>query len=150
MEVKGIFDGVVSILEKALDFCAVRQKVIAANIANADTPHYKSFDLILGQKLEGEFQRIDLKATQPGHLRNFIGMVQTHSNHFSGRKPLQSNPQYQFVPLPPLTISSDGNTVDIDRQMSKLAENTIMYNIYAQILSKKFRIIKEAIQEGGR
>ena len=45
------------------------------------------------------------------------------------------------------TIRNDGNNVDIDLEMSKVAENTLHYNALAQALSSQFSILKQAMKE---
>jgi flagellar basal-body rod protein FlgB len=44
----------------------------------------------------------------------------------------------------------DGNTVNLDTEMTKLAENQLMYEISIRFLTRKFNGIKNAIMEGGR
>jgi len=46
------------------------------------------------------------------------------------------------------TLRKDGNTVDLDREMAKLSENNLMYNALAQIISRKFAGLKDAIKGG--
>jgi flagellar basal-body rod protein FlgB len=43
-------------MEKALDGSALRQKAIAANIANVDTPGYKSIEVSFAEQLRGELK----------------------------------------------------------------------------------------------
>ena len=52
------------------------------------------------------------------------------------------------VKPPALSLRGDGNTVDIDRTMGKLAENTLLYNAAAQLISKKFKGLKNVIKGG--
>jgi flagellar basal-body rod protein FlgB len=47
-----------------------------------------------------------------------------------------------------LSLRADGNTVDIDETMGKMAENTIKFKTAAQLISRKFRGLKNAIQGG--
>jgi flagellar basal-body rod protein FlgB len=47
-----------------------------------------------------------------------------------------------------MTLRKDGNTVDLDREMAKLSENNLMYNALAQIVSRKFQGLKDAIKGG--
>jgi flagellar basal-body rod protein FlgB len=51
---------------------------------------------------------------------------------------------------PDFSIRGDGNTVDIDRTMGKLAQNTLLYNAAAQLLSSKFKGLKNAIKGGSQ
>ena len=49
---------------------------------------------------------------------------------------------------PELSLRADGNTVDLDKTMGNLAENTLLFKAGAQIISKKFLALKEAIKGG--
>jgi flagellar basal-body rod protein FlgB len=51
---------------------------------------------------------------------------------------------------PAYSLRGDGNTVDIDRTMGKLAENTLMYRTTAQLISKKFKGLKNVINGGNK
>ena len=42
----------------------------------------------------------------------------------------------------------DGNTVNLDLEMAKVAENTLIYNAAAELMSMKIRMTKDAIKEG--
>ena len=46
------------------------------------------------------------------------------------------------------TANMDGNTVNLDRELSRLAKNSIMFNASAQILSQKLKMLRFAIQSG--
>jgi len=52
MEDKALFGGTVSILEKVLDFRSQRHNVILSNIVNADTPGFKSFDIVMDEEAD--------------------------------------------------------------------------------------------------
>ena len=139
MDSQGMFGGPFFTIEKVLDLRAFKHNLIVSNIANADTPNYKAFDLLLEQAMERVLQRnrnSDLMRTQPRHLP-------VREGNLEGLKP-------KIVAVPQLSPRVDGNTVDIDKMMAKLAENSLMYNALAQILSKKFAGLKYAIQEGKR
>ena len=47
-------------------------------------------------------------------------------------------------------LRNDGNNVDIDAEMSALAQNTVMYNALAQISKMQFTALRTAITEGRR
>jgi flagellar basal-body rod protein FlgB len=51
---------------------------------------------------------------------------------------------------PELSLRGDGNTVDIDRTMGQLAENTLLYKTAVQLISKKFNGLKNVIRGGGK
>ena len=139
MESQGIFSGVFSTLEKVLDLRSIKHNVIVSNIANVDTPQYKAFDLIIEEELgkaTGKGKEVGLKKTHPGHIparEMRIGSVASH-----------------IVTTSQLSLKGDGNSVNIDKVMGDLAENSLMYNALAQIISKKFQGLKGAIQGGGK
>ena len=139
MDSQGMFGGPFFTIEKVLGLRSFKHNLIVSNIANADTPNYKAFDLLLEQEMERVLQtnrNSDLMRTQPGHLP-------VREGNLEGLKP-------KIFAVPQLSPRVDGNTVDIDKMMAKLAENSLMYNALAQILSKKFAGLKYAIQEGKR
>jgi flagellar basal-body rod protein FlgB len=139
MDSQGIFSGTISTLEKVLDLRSLKHNLIVSNIANVDTPRYKAFDMIIEEeigKTTGTNNTVNLKRTQNGHL--------------PGRKISVGNVESKFIDKLPLSARGDGNTVDIDKAMADMAENNLMYNALAQILSKKFTGLKTAIQEGRR
>ena len=51
---------------------------------------------------------------------------------------------------PEFSVRGDGNTVDLDRTMGKLAENTLLYKTAAQLISRKFSGLKSAIRGGNK
>jgi flagellar basal-body rod protein FlgB len=139
VKIQGIFTGVIPILEKVLDLRSMKHNSIVSNIANMDTPNYKTFDFIVEEELGkamGARRIFELKKTQSGHL--------------PARQIRFDNVRPKVVASPQYTHRADGNSVDIDREMAKLAENSLMYNALAQILSKKFQGLKNAIEGGGK
>jgi flagellar basal-body rod protein FlgB len=139
MESKGLFGGTISLLEKTLDLRSLKHNLIVSNIANVDTPNYKAFDLIVGEEL-AKFMEAEksngIKRTQPSHL--------------PGEGDSLDNIKPSFVTISPLSIRGDGNSVDIDQVMASQAKNSLMYNVSAQILSKKFQGLKNVIQGGNK
>ena len=138
-----IFSGTIRILEKNMDIRSDRHNLIVTNIANKDTPNYKAFDIAVEKAMKKVVDHSDniadttLTRTQSAHLggeeNNDPASVTTHvsaSNRFERR--------------------GDGNTVDIENEMTKLAENNLMYDAMAQIIRKKFQGLKFVIQGGGK
>jgi flagellar basal-body rod protein FlgB len=141
METSKLFNGTIEIAERALNLRSRRHDLILSNIANADTPNYKAFDLFVEEALAKQVPRkgqVPLRQTDPKHL-SAGGSLSTE----------------MIVPTkidisPQATLRGDGNTVDMDREMSSLAANQLQYKATAQILAKKFQGIRNAIQGGGR
>ncbi len=126
-----IFDGLFDLLERALDLRGLRHRLIASNIANEETPNYKAMDLDFEAELEKRIgTRLQLVTTREGHIR-------------------RGGPPYG---VDVITIryptGLDGNSVSLEREMVKLAENGVMYSATARIVSKRFQILREAIREG--
>ena len=127
-----------TLLQKTLDFRSQRQDLLASNIANKDTPGFKAEDLVFEKNLEKA-----LHAEEPGPLKTSNVM------HFDGRKtpPLvlvKAQRIHSASPFPDF----DGNTVDLDKEMAKIAENQLMYNASIRMLTHQFRMLKTAITEG--
>ncbi len=131
-----LFDGTIFLLGQVLNIQSARHQILAANIANADTPGYRAVDLVFDEEL-----RNALLASRG------TGLVKTHPKHFSQVSSLTSL-RGRPAPTGITSMGIDRNTVDIEQEMVKLAENSLMYEATAQMLIKKFRGLKEAIREG--
>ena len=132
-----IFNETISTLERALDLRSVKHKLVSSNIANVDTPNYQAFDLLIKENMGYEALRtgrLGLKTTSPGHLSATKGRLKNLN--------IKADPSFSVI------LKGDGNSVDINKMMGTLAENTLMYNADAQIISKKFQGLKYAISEG--
>ncbi len=135
----GIFNSTVfTLAQKSLDFRIQRHDLLASNVANKDTPAYQAEDLVFRARLEKA-----LHADEPGMLKT------TNSRHFDGRQtpPLEEVEAQRILSAAPFP-DFDGNTVDLDREMAKIAENQLMYNASLRMLSHQFRMLKSVISEG--
>lgn len=132
-----LFNETLSIIEKSLNLRSRRHHVLAANIANIDTPNYKAFDLVV----EEEF-----KKSRPGS--NTIKLVRTQASHLPVNKTPMDRITLTQTDKPEFSLRADGNTVDLDKTMGNLAENTLLFKTAAQIISKKFQALKEVIKGG--
>jgi len=127
-----------TLIQKTLDFRSQRQDLLASNIANKDTPGFKAEDLVFEKSLENA-----LFSEEPGPLKT------TNLKHFDGR----NTPPLELVKAQRINSAApfpdfDGNTVDLDREMAKMAENQLMYNASIRMLTHQFRMLKTAITEG--
>ena len=139
MPTQSLFEGAISTLQKTLNWGSLRHRVLTSNIANIDTPNYKAFEAVLEdvrQKKGGSSGTLELVRTGPQHL--------------DGRRRTSSDVKIKASDPPPFNLRADGNTVDLDRTMGKLAENTILYRTAAQLIRKKFQGLKNVIQGGGK
>ena len=138
MDTKALFGGTVSVLEKVLDFRSQRHNVILSNIVNADTPGFKAFDIVMDETVDR------MTGDAGGELR----MAGSDPAHFSTAGEDTGGIRTKFIEHEKLINKGDQNTVDLDRSMSNLAENNLLYNALAQTISKKFRMLKEVIGGG--
>ncbi len=122
-----------SVQEVALGVRAHRQQLIAANIANADTPGYKAIDIDFKEAL-----RIAQSASQIPSTT----LATTSSGHISGVA-VSSMPLYPLKYQVPSQDSADGNTVDMDVERAKFAENSIMYEYSLDRVSGHFKMLME-------
>ncbi len=128
-----IIDGIkVSLFQKVLDVSSARHRAIASNVANISTPGYHrkyvDFDREMKKALSNGVD-LRLKTTNPHHLS------------------AANNPDRIEVMTEKDNSASNGiNNVDIDKEMGNLAENQIIYNTAARLLSFKFRNLKYAIK----
>ena len=117
-------------LGQELDLRIARNELIASNVANVDTPGYKSKDLQFQRMLTENIERIKLKTSHPLHLEEMSKIGDP------GKVVEDPNPG-----------RVDGNNVNIDAEMLKLTENNIKYNIVVNFLKKKIDGLKKAIEE---
>jgi len=140
MPVDGIFNTTVELLGKSIDLRTKNQNLISSNIANAETPNYTPKSLVFEDELQGALkggQKGTPAITNPRHipLKGTNGRLQS----VTGR----------VVETPSKTPGKDGNSVELENEMTKMSENQIMYNASVQILSKKFAGIRAAISGSG-
>ena len=126
-------------LQKSLNAGSLRHKVLTSNIANIDTPNYKAFEVVME-----DARKHNERANPP------IKLVRTRPRHLSGRHSSSSPIKIKTVDSSGNNFRADGNTVDLDRTMGKLAENTLLYRTAAQIIKRKFQGLKNAIQGGSK
>ncbi len=121
-----LFGKTIDLLSHMLDFRAARHKVIVSNIANLDTPDYKPRDLLFETNLSeamGKGDAVALSRTQAKHLSSFPG----RGGHFQ--------------------VSQTGDKVEIDKEMTNLAENNLTYNLTVELLARKFKGIDTVLRE---
>lgn len=128
-----LFSNTITTLENALNYSSTKQKVIAENISNADTPNYKaknvSFNSALQQAID---QSMQAKRTDVRHF------------DFKG----QSSSAIKVTTNNRTSYNNNGNNVDIDQEMSDLATNQIYYNALTERISGKFQSLQSVIRGG--
>jgi flagellar basal-body rod protein FlgB len=133
-----IFDQTIQLLERTLDLRSARQRVIASNLANEETPGYRASELNFMDQLRSAHQGrlpVVLAATQPRHFG------------LHGPQGVQAIAgKLNEVPAGDLPL--DANSVNLELEMAKLSDNAMQYNTAATILAKRFQGLLNVIREG--
>jgi flagellar basal-body rod protein FlgB len=133
---------------KALLLRTERQKVLAGNIANADTPRYKAMDFDFAAALGSATQRIADPSTglsQPANAPAPSLLRVSSDAHIATAQSLGSTTahlQYRKVGQP----SMDGNTVDRDVEQAQFADNTVRYEASLKFLNGQISTLLSAIK----
>lgn len=129
------FDRALSIHPQALELREKRSQILAANLANADTPDYKAQDL--------DFKSVLTQAAQGGGGSPTGGLLRTSPEHLPARQTvlgadlLYRNPQQ---------ASLDGNTVETHIEQARYAENAVQYQASLSFLKSDFSGLITAIK----
>ena len=141
MQIEGIFNNTVGLLGKSIDLRAKNQNLIAYNVANAETPGFIPKTLVFEQELQG--------ALKSNHSMHAATPALTNARHISLRNVNASSVQSvsgKVLETPAKTPGKDGNAVELEDEMGKLAENQIMFNASVQMLNKNFEGLRTAIK----
>lgn len=124
-------------LEGALGAATLRQEVISNNIANADTPYFKrsdvSFENLLQSQMDDSQIPISGKVEDKRHFQ--IGNTGTI-------------PQATVTTNESTVMNNNLNNVDMDQEMTSLAENQLRYNAYIEQINHQIKMMRTAIQGG--
>ncbi len=127
-----LFDRSVTGLTKSMDLTWKRNQALASNIANAETPQYRAIEVTFGKELERAF----------GNTNESV--MRTNAQHLD----VGQNQSSRFVPDYSGQTKPDGNNVDIDLQMGRLAQNSGDFMNAARLIRRQIGLIKNAIREG--
>lgn len=126
--------------QAALRIRAQRQELIAANIANADTPNYKARDIDFAAAM---------KNALAGNAAAGAALAKTSEQHmnaanngFSQNVSLPGEPLFR----PMIQGSVDGNTVDMDVERNQFADNAIRYEASLTLINQQLKKMLAAIQ----
>lgn len=128
-------DSEIGLQRTALNLRAARQELLASNIANADTPHYKARDIDFKAALSGAMSgrsdgALALERTATGHLAGAGG------NAYGAA--VKYRAEYQGA--------VDGNTVNMDVERAAFAENALQYEAMLTFINSHFKTLAGAIQ----
>ncbi len=128
---------VTDILFQQLNYRGEKQKVISTNIANIDTPDYKTKDL----KFQNHLDRLNSGSQ--------LQLTKTHKSHLA----LMDNANRSSMELyevQGLEEQNDGNNVNLDTQMSNMSKNSIMFNAIQNSIKKDSAWFKTVIDSSSK
>ena len=130
-------DNFLGVHAQALTLESRRTQLLAANIANVDTPNYKARDL--------DFKAALASASAAGSPSGLgaLPLRATNSAHQQGNAAVANDPALLYrVPMAP---ALDGNTVDEQLEQAAFAENSVRYQATLTLLGGKLRSLMTAI-----
>jgi flagellar basal-body rod protein FlgB len=126
---------------EALKLRAERQRVLASNIANADTPNYKATDFDFKSALSSAV------AGSTGSANSVLnGAVRTDPRHLATSTSTLSLPGVDLQYRTPNQLSIDGNTVEMDAERASFADNAVRYEASLRFLNAQIKALNTAIQ----
>lgn len=118
--------------QKMLGLWAYRQQVIASNIANADTPGYRAVD-------------VDMAETLGAAAKPSLPMTQSSYRHLAGSA-MSADTAPRLIYHQPSQLSADGNTVEMDIERQKFAENALIFQFSLDRVGNHFKHLAELLQ----
>lgn len=122
-----IESNLLSFVEDQLTSVSKRQQVLSANIANVDTPGYRAQDV----RFEEQLKSLTVIGTSGRHITP--GPVDQRFRMFEVGTEEKPN----------------GNTVDLDRELTEVTKNGLQYVTLMQFLQNKFQLIRASVSDGG-
>ena len=126
-----LFDKMHHGMEKIMELRKKQHALTAANLANTDTPNYKAkyirFDQILSEVMGTE--DMPLKMNDRRHFNSINGDA--------------IEPSIEEIETPPWVL--DGNSVQIEREMIRLRENSVMFNAVVRGMTQRIARLQIAI-----
>lgn len=124
------FDKALGVHPTMMALCSRRAGVLAANLANADTPNYKARDLDFSSALGSMKEAGRITATSRRHMS--IGSPDLLGAELLYRQPAQ--------------VSMDQNTVEVDIERAKFMDNSMRFQASLRFLDGKFSGLRSAFR----
>ncbi len=127
-----IEEGVLDRLKLFLDYAARKQQVVSSNLANAETPGYRAKDLRFSDVLQEELTGAPIRRTDPRHLPGKPTLARLRETAAAGGD----------------SLGYDGNNVDLDKEMTALAENVLKFSVATRMVQQRMHLLRSVIKEG--
>lgn len=125
--------------QEALNLRAQRQEILAANIANADTPGYQARDIDFASQLNKVMDQGRVSGTG-------IALKTTSTRHIPAQN--FQPPELDLLYRVPDQPAMDGNTVDMDRERTNFADNSLKYQTSLTVLGGQIKGMMSVLQSG--
>jgi len=135
---KSIFTKNIGLIGKVMDLRLERQNVVMSNMANQDVPAYKARRLEFESELQSALDLSDkgtMTRTSADHLP-----VAFNQSGFKGELDMKWKPR----------VVAGLDSVDMEKEMSIMAKNTLMYNALADLAKKDFEGLQRVITDGAK
>lgn len=132
-----------AMLKGRMNYFSARQRVIAENVANSDTPGFTPRDIAAPS-----FEQA-MRAARSGPASHAGGLARTNPAHIAGPAGGQASP---FTPerAPDSETRQDGNSVVLEEEMLKMAESRMNYDAAISFYQKSLNLLRMAARAPGR
>ena len=124
---------ILSMLRTKMEWHQERQKVLAENIANSDTPGFRARDL--------EAPNFDKRNTPPPA----VGLSRTASTHIGGIGQDQGSPQFRTATDRKVQVRPGGNSVSLEDEIMRVSSNQMDYQAATALYQRSLGLIKTAL-----
>jgi flagellar basal-body rod protein FlgB len=134
-----IFSQADAVLESGLNHRLKRQDVIVSNLVNAYTPGYRALGYDFESQMQSALENNDalpLKTSNERHLKH---------PGVTGDGDIKADLHVK----PTESIGNDGNSVDVDKEMSDMAANQLIYRATVEVLNRRLGMMRYGVN-GGR
>lgn len=139
------FPKAVDLLQQSIKAANARHQVIANNIANVNVPGFQGQDLSFEDRLKAALDA-ESKPAEEG-----VRLLTPHAMHIPMQGAVRPAVPVEPVLVPlPNQMRQDGNNIDMEDQMAKLAANQLWYQSLVRSISDEFSRLRTAISEGRR
>lgn len=133
---KGLFGSHIHLTAKVMDLRLERQNLVMGNITNVNTPDYKARRLEFEDKLQSALNqdaRGKMTRTDNSHMP-----VVFNADGFQGDGIKDFQPRHVY----------GSDSVDLDKEMTEMTKNGMMYNALASVIKKNFQGMQKVIMAG--
>lgn len=129
---------------EALKLRSERQRLIASNIANADTPGYVARDFDFASALRSATGHTSASSSGNSSPQR-LAMQVSSAGHLQRNGQLTGSSSTELAYTPTAQNNLDNNTVDMDRERANFADNTVRYEATLRFINSSVRTLNTAI-----